>query len=327
MKKALHIVVTVAIFLLVGELLIRFNRSYDLLNDGPKGIEVKVEASQLKAALDANTFTISENQLRIMVLGDSYIHGGGIASKDKFSKKLKEALLQSEQLDVSVYVLDISRPSNNTFDNYQAFLSYQEQFKPQLVFWAYNFNDVLGDFKHRQKPKASIEKSLKSRKIESQRTPKAIAKQVYSKSQLARYVSTNLQKELKLRGFVLPVGDFHFLVNEGYNDEHLNWKHSKTIIEEVNVTCKMQSAKLMLYKMPEFNLLERPQLFTNVNKRLENFTKTKTILYLNGDNDFAEGDIQQFMISKYDGHPSAYAHKIIADSVAKYIINNLDKLK
>ena len=116
------------LFFLVGELIIRIDLKYDLLNNKPGIIEVKIEASELKNNVEQGNFIPNSNQTRILIIGDSYIHGGGISSEDKFSKKLS-ALLKEDAL-----ILDVSRPSNSTLDNYNSFMFYQEKFKPHFVF-------------------------------------------------------------------------------------------------------------------------------------------------------------------------------------------------
>ena len=82
MNRFIKYTIYVVLFFIVGELLVRFNRSFDLLNHSPEIIEVKMEASPLKVALDESMFEIKNDQLRIMVLGDSYINGGGIYPLD-----------------------------------------------------------------------------------------------------------------------------------------------------------------------------------------------------------------------------------------------------
>lgn len=328
MKKKVNIAVTIFVFLALGELLIRFNKTYDLLNDSPKVIAVEIEDTKLKSSIDNNTFEFNDNQLRIMVIGDSYINGGGIATNQKFSKKLAVFLNEYEMPNVSIKVLDVSRPSNNTLDNYQSFLYYQERFHPQFVFWAYNFNDVLGGFDLDQKIIVEKDSSLnlppKRAKKESRNKSKAFVKKLYSKSELLRFLSSNLQKELKLQGIVLPFGDFHFLTTEGYNTTNPNWNTTIKLLDDVVNICEADSSQLIVYKMPEFNLLERPELFSEINRSLESYNQSaKSMIYFNGQDDFSKDDGSDFMISRYDGHPNSLAHNVIAKRIAAHIKSQL----
>ena len=142
--KTLRLVLYCCLFFAVGESLIRIDMAFDLLDNAPKIIDIKIEESSLINKINGGSFVKDSSQIRILVLGDSYIYGGGIDPANKFSKKLSMLLKNNDFSENEILVLDVSRPSNNTLDNYNAFLYYQKRFEPQFVFWAYNFNDVLG---------------------------------------------------------------------------------------------------------------------------------------------------------------------------------------
>ena len=110
--KALNFFFYTCLFLLVGELIIRIDLEYDILNNSPYKIEVKIEESELRNKIEKGNFIPNPNQTRILIIGDSYINGGGIPIEKRFSKRLSN-LLKEETL-----ILDISRPSNSTLDNY-----------------------------------------------------------------------------------------------------------------------------------------------------------------------------------------------------------------
>ncbi|MEY8848682.1 hypothetical protein AB9K26_07695 [Psychroserpens sp. XS_ASV72] len=327
MRKNIKIIGTILIFLAVGELLIRLNKTYDILSDAPEIISIEMENSELKNALDQNAFNVNENQLRILVLGDSYINGGGVNPKDKFSRVLEKHLNTSDSVKKDILVLDVSRPSNNTFDNYQTFKFYQNRFQPQVVFWAYNFNDVLGSFKS----KDSIDtlrtgkKQPKRQKKQFRNNSKAFVNNIYSKSELLRFISVNTQKELKLKGWVMPFGDFYYLTNEAYVDDGPKWKQTQDLLKDVAKTCKADSTTFILYKIPEFNLLGQAKLFSMVNSKLSSFCESSNILFINGDDDFSDPENGLFRLSRYDGHPNALAHKKMAVKMKDYILEQLQR--
>jgi hypothetical protein len=193
--KALNFFLYTCLFFLVGELIIRIDLKYDILNNSPYKIEVKIEESELRNKIEKGNFIPNPNQIRILVIGDSYINGGGIPIEKRFSKRLSN-LLKEETL-----ILDISRPSNSTLDNYNSFIFYEEKFKPQFVFWAYNFNDILYSI-----PKVNSSKKTEIlppiRVYKKKIGLKKYVSQLYSFSELTRYVSSNIQKQLKFQGIV-----------------------------------------------------------------------------------------------------------------------------
>ena len=207
--KALKFILYTSVFFLVGELIVRIDLEYDLLNNSPHKIEVKIEESELRNKIEKGNFIPNPNQTRILVIGDSYINGGGISIEKRFSKRL------SNLLEEEVLILDISRPSNSTLDNYNSFMFYQEKFKPQFVFWAYNFNDILysiPEVNSSKKPKILPPKRVYKKKI----GVKKYVSQLYSLSELIRYTSSNIQKQLKFQGIVMPVGEFYQLTQKTY---------------------------------------------------------------------------------------------------------------
>ena len=103
-----------------------------------------MKESDLRNEINQGNFVTKPNQIRILIIGDSYIYGGGIAPSDKFSERLSLLLKKSNPSEKEILILDASKPSNNTLDNYNSFLYYENKFKPHFIFWAYNFNDILG---------------------------------------------------------------------------------------------------------------------------------------------------------------------------------------
>ena len=95
--KALNFFFYTCLFLLVGELIIRIDLEYDILNNSPYKIEVKIEESELRNKIEKGNFIPNPNQTRILIIGDSYINGGGIPIEKRFSKRLSN-LLKEETL-------------------------------------------------------------------------------------------------------------------------------------------------------------------------------------------------------------------------------------
>jgi hypothetical protein len=287
---------------------------YDILNNSPYKVEIKIEESELRNKIEKGNFIPNPNQIRILVIGDSYINGGGIPIEKRFSKRLSN-LLKEETL-----ILDISRPSNSTLDNYNSFLFYQEKFKPQFVFWAYNFNDILYSI-------PPINSSKKTEIVPPKRVSKKkiglkkYVSQLYSFSELTRYVSSKIQKQLKFQGIVVPIGEFYQLTQKTYLETNKNWIDTKKKLNVVSQICKTNQSKFILYKMPEFNLLNHSNLFYSLDEKFVNYINSnKNITYYNGINDFENENSDKFMLSKYDGHPNELAHFRIAKKIAEYIM-------
>lgn len=327
--KAFKIFLYACLFLIIGEILIRVDKPFDLLNNAPKKISVQLEETDLLKSVEERLFKTDSNQFRILILGDSYIHGGGIPSSEKFSKKLSILLNENNNSDRNYLVLDVSRPSNNSLDNYNSFIYYEKIFKPHLVFWAYNFNDILGGVEITNKVSNESSETKTTPKRTSKETTRLnkFTKQVYSYSELLRYISANVQKELKTYGIVLPIGDFHYLTKKAYLEKSKDWNNTKSILSKTSQICQLNQSEFILYKMPEFNLLDKNDLFSVINESLLNYCDSNSsIKYIDGNKDFNGLDGNDFKLSKYDGHPNEKAHLLIANSVFEHIKNELSIL-
>lgn len=325
MKKR-KVIFYIIIFIIIGELLIRIDKKFLILKNSTIQIEAIIEESSVKKEIDNSSFKIDSSQYRILVIGDSYINGGGIDSKEKFSKKLSQSIEDTNLINKNLLVLDVSRPSNNTMDNFATFLHYQPKFRPHVIIWAYNFNDIIGGISAQLKEKdpKKLNSNPPKRLPKERKGPKALMKSIYSYSELLRHLSTELQKELKVNGIVLPFGDFYYLIEKAYSKEDKNWFETKQILNNVVEICRESNTKFILYNMPEFNLLQEENLFSKIDDAFDNYSKSnKYITYINGRDDF-EGVVDDtYLISKYDGHPNKLAHAIIANRIAEIILSEL----
>lgn len=320
--KAVKIILYALLFFAIGEALVRIDRRFDLLNNAPQKIAVEIEESDLLKTVQEGRFVSDSSQFRILVIGDSYIHGGGIDPAEKFSKKLEAILNSADTLSCDFVVLDVSVPRNNTLDNYNAFEFFDQSFDPHLVFWAYNYNDILGKLKRDEEGHSDSEEAKQPPKQikRERRGLNKIIKEVYSLSRLALYLSETAQKELKTLGIVTPGGDFSNLTRKVYLPSSKNWQETQRIFTQVSEICQSDKKDFIFYKMPEFNLMHKPELFSMPDNALLQFTDSiDNMVYINGSQEFADLDINQYKMSKYDGHPNAKAHLFIANRIAEYI--------
>lgn len=310
------------IFFSVGEVLIRFDMKFDFLNRNANAIiRVEMAESGLRDKVEEGNFNIESDQLRVLVLGDSYIYGSLIDPEKKFSKQLQNNLDNSELNNKQTIVLDVSRPNNNTSDNFDFLRYYNDLFKPHVVFWAYHYNDIL-DLKPMNQT-ASKEEITKVGSTE-RKTPmwKTIITKIYKTSQLTRFLSSSLQRELKLKGIVLPFGNFYTLTQQSYHEKNKDWTLTKDIFMETIRICQDEDIVLIVYKLPIFNLLSKNELFAKVDGELSDFFEGHDeVYYLYGYNDFSDvQDVHKYRVSKYDGHPNENAHERMANRATQEIL-------
>ena len=318
----------ILLFMVIGEVMVRFDEKFNLLEDSkvvkvPTDLNITPEYTLLKK----NGIDTAGNNLRIMVLGDSYIHGAGIEFKDNFTQQLKGMLKNSNSKFDSIYVLDLSKPSSNSFDNEQAYAQFEKQYKPNIVILGYNYNDIDGQL-DKQKTLGGIDSFAKADFTSKENQSQSFAKKIYDiiyQSRFVHLVMTNLNSELKTYGIIFPGSEFAVKMNS-YPENSQSWIKSKIILKDFIEETKARNTQLVVLKFPEINLIEYPQLFSKADAAIKGFfTSFPSVDYVDGADFFKGEKSKAYILSKYDGHPNEKAHKKLAEGIFSLIKNNIEK--
>ena len=312
--KFKRIILFTLLFLLVGELLVRFNYKIKLL-EKTKTVMIKTEIANTDEyeSVINNNFDISDNILRILILGDSYIHGGGINFEDKISQQLKKMFSNTSNQNKEVLILDISKPNANNLDNYQLYNQFKDKFDPQIVILGYNYNDVSGSLEkgHNQ---VTISRESKT----AGGTSKSIISKVYQiafKSKAFQILLHKFHNQLKASGMVFPNSVFDLTLKAYYENKE-NWSVSKSLLSDIYNDINNRKSKLIVYKFPEMNMLEHPNLFVKPDESIGKFFLSfDNLVYIDGTKEFSGLRTSDYRLSKIDGHPNELAHKRIANKL------------
>lgn len=315
------VILSLVVFAVLGELLIRFDEKFEVMK---KNKVVKIETSIAETPeytlLKENKIDSSNNSYRVMVIGDSYIHGGGIAFKDNVSQQLKQLLQKNNKTYKDVFVLDVSKPSSNNFDNVQTYFQFKEQFKPQVIILGYNYNDNQGNL-DKQIKEGSID-SFKNVKASSSEKKSFVAKvyDVVYQSRLVFFMMHNLHDELKANGIVMSNSAFSQMLKD-YTDNRKNWVKSKELLQSMIDDAKANNIRLIVLGFPEMNLLEHPSLFEKSDAVIKSFftQKDKGVAFIDGKEIYKGEKAADNVLSKYDGHPNERAHKKMADYIYGFL--------
>ena len=311
------VTLVVLIFLLVGELMTRFDKSY-LIMEGRRVVKIpkSIEKTPEYELILKKSFTPDPADFRIMVIGDSYIYGGGIEFKDNFSQNLKRLINTNKGNFVNGWVLDISKPSSNNLDNNQAYFDYVDIYRPNVVIIGYNLNDVEGTLQKNMNNSA-VPPSLEEDQVHGTDTQSVIQK-IYGilyTSEFVKFVLHNTHKKLKALGIVMPGSQFDLQLKSYYQNRD-NWQQSQVLLKEVIEHASKNNIELIIYKFPEMDLLEHPTLITKSDLVINSFFNSfPSVHYIDGSEQFRNAKSKDYRLSKYDGHPNAFAHKKIAQKV------------
>lgn len=306
------------LFAIIGEIMLRIDEGFHMFEDTrvvkiPTDLKVTPEYK----LLTGNKINLAGNNLRIMVLGDSYIAGGGINAEERFSQQLKTILNARNKRYDDIYVLDVSKPNSNTLDNNLTYFHFVDSFKPHIVILGYNLNDGEGYLeKHPAKDAGSASASTNSAKNTSF-TRKIY--NIYKKSKLLDFAFHKLHAEMKAFGIIFPNSEFD-LILKSYYENRQNWQKSKILLKEMIDDAATRNTKFVVLKFAEINLLEHPSLFNRADNVLKDFfTSFPIVTYVSGADVFKNESSKEYILSKYDGHPNEKAHKKMAEAISSYI--------
>jgi hypothetical protein len=311
----------VLIFILVGELMTRFDKSFLIMEERrvvkiPKSIEITPEYELLKK----NSFTPNAADFKIMVIGDSYIYGGGIEFKDNFSQNLKKLINSEKGNFKNGWVLDVSKPSSNNLDNNQTYFEFVNRYNPDIVIIGYNLNDVEGNLQ-KDSTNLSISGHFTHTKIHGIETTSLIQKiyKILYTSEFIQFIFHKTHRQLKAHGIVIPGSQFDLMLKSYYQNRD-NWQQSQILLKEVIEHAKKNNIELIIYKFPEMDLIEYPNIFAKSDAIIKSFFNGfSSVYFLDGSEQFRNEKSRDYRLSKYDGHPNGIAHKKMAERAFELI--------
>ena len=304
------------LFILIGEGMLRFDEYFKVFQENRvvkaiTNIAITPEYTMLKE----NKFPLDSNCFRLMVLGDSYISGAGLETKDNFYHQIKSLLQKNNKKFNSVFVFDASVPKNNNLDNNKTYFEYVDKFKPDIIFFGYNYNDVMDNLQKKAEIKTgsiAVENTRASFQEEKSLIKKTVIFILQSK--FARYLHTNLYSQFKAHGIIFPNSDFDIMMRS-YSENQERWITSKELLQEWLDDTKKRNIKTIVMQCPQTDLMAYPYLFVHSDTAIRQFfTATSSVTYKNI-RDYFKDDPKEYILSKYDGHSNAKAHKKIAEEV------------
>ncbi len=322
LKKTILVII---IFFVTGELLMRLDEYFKFFDDTRVvKIAKEIVITPEYTMMNENKIDLSGNNLRIMVLGDSYIAGGGIEAKDKFSEQLKLILKKNNKKYNAVYVLDVSKPSNNTLDNRQTYFEFVDKFKPQYVIIGYNLNDIDGNL---DKSLIKVDSGKTAAEMTNTYVKQTLLQKItyfYKQSKVLDYVLHTLHNEMKIHGFIFPNSVLDVTI-KNYVENRRSWQQSKQLLQEVSNDAKAKNIQLIMLKFPEIYLLEYPKIFEKTETTIRDFYKQLPwVIFVNGNDIFKGEKSKDYILSKYDGHPNEKAHNKMAVYISKYITTSVN---
>ena len=310
--------ITILIFICIGETMLRFDEYFHLFEDNRvvkslTDISITMEYNMLIN----NTFPTDTNSFRVMVLGDSYISGAGLKINDNFSSQLKAILKNSNKKFDSIFVFDAGVPKNNNLDNNETYFKYVDKFKPNIIVLGYNYNDVMDNLY--KKDMVAIPENVSGVKIRSSQEVeesklRRLLLLAYN-SKFVRYLHSKLYVQFKQHGIIFPGSEFDVMM-KSYSQNTERWIISKRLLKEWIDDSKERKIKTIVLQCPQTDLMQYPHLFKGADSAIQQFFKSFSTVEYKPICEILKGtDPTEYLLSKYDGHSNAKAHRKIAETV------------
>lgn len=316
------------IFAFIGELALRLDQETGVFQGGAR-LENRPKPSAELLAVKDGSYRPSPGEFRLMLLGDSYLFGAGVADGQTFAQLLRRRLATRNPAGLAqASLLDLTMPGSNTFTNTQAFHQARDIYQPHLVLLAYNPNDVYGRMEEKS-PTSTSTSTTAPEADQSLNTVVALRRLLYQ-SALLQFSLIKLNMELKLRGIVLPGSEFDHQVNKSHAPSYPGWRKSQDHLRRLAADCRQRNIHLVVINVPELNMLSHRQPFARMDAEIRRFfTSLPDLTFLDGAQPFLakpSSDPKLYAISKHDGHPNAKAHQLLADFVYQATLDRVPRL-
>ena len=317
-------VIFIICFIFIGELFIRMTDSFHILEESRiVKISIAIDSTNELKLLQKKQIDLSDSSLRILILGDSYIHGGGISPDKKISRRLKTIIKKNCIKYKKTYVLDVSQPNSNNLDNMNAYFKYKAEFLPQIVVLGYHYNDINGNLNEVNKLSEPLKfKPDLEKKIAGSRSKMAIRKitDFLYNSAILNYMMPRLNNTILNMGYIIPKSRLYNTI-EYYKSNNETWKKSKQFLTRVLTDGHNSNTYFIVYHFAYTNLIEYPELFEETNDKIERFFESfENTTYISGIEHFRGKKASDYYINRHDGHPNAAAHFLISKKINDYII-------
>ena len=340
-NKFSKILLLLILFIGTGEFLIKLDIKYNLpyWNNYLPPFESHSKILDTSNFYKSN-FELNENQNRIMIIGDSYIEGIGIKKPFRFKNQLNDLLKKDTTSNKEHIILSLSKPGNNSIDKYLSLLEYYTNYQPHTIVWFHTITDLIMDSRKVESIKRDLIKyenkltsnnqndlpivknlHVKGKSIEY-KTIIHNLENLIKKSVLLNYLKENVYNELLLRGISIPHGSFYDITQNLYKSNRQEFELYKLIFHDVLKKLN-DNTTLILFSMPDYNLINQPKYFKNIDTALFEFFNDKNILYIDGKTNLINHTFDEVSSTRSDGHPNSFAHRIITNTIGEIILNAL----
>ncbi|HTL48285.1 MAG TPA: hypothetical protein VL688_09550 [Verrucomicrobiae bacterium] len=310
--KILKGILILALCLAAGEVYVRIAERLHLTQ-----VEVlKPESGKL---LKEDRDFSADEDVRVLLLGDSMLAGLGVRHDQIFSTILEE-FLRAAMPGKKVKVIDGMSWGFNTYRNWLTFeRMMKKETKPTLIFYDYSLDDVYGGYpefkdvpaeKWQGRPRGRFAERLRLAEIQAERY-----------SVLMRYLIPRTRLYFQKKGIVCRNSPMGHLLHEAYAPDFVGWQATQKYLLEINRQCRENGIVLLVHHSPDLMFLPDDP-FSKITQIVRDFCRDKGMLWLDSAPAFRGYAAKDLTLSPLDAHPSPLAHRIAAAFAAQAILEH-----
>jgi len=269
-------------------------------------VEVRTNAGKLRDR--AFTREKPEGVFRILCLGDSVTFGWGVPEEETYAKRL-EARWNRGRDAPSVEVINTGVGGYNTTQE-AAFLRTEGiRYHPDLILLFFAMNDA-------------VEALQPFRPLHAAERPDTTDTVEPGMRWLAKTAPVMVASRFfpSLFGFyyyvTMPRVDY---VAEFLGDDRPGWKACQEAILDIVRTARSIQADTVVFMLPAMQGLDEAYPFIPIHEAVQTFCRRHEIPFFDLLPDFVGRPDTAVRVSVFDGHPNAFAHGIVAESVYRKI--------
>ncbi|MCI0552725.1 MAG: GDSL-type esterase/lipase family protein [Anaerolineae bacterium] len=307
----------------------RFNHEYEMLENIPaiggywKGAYVEINSQGLRGHEYA--LKRPDTTFRILVLGDSFTFGTGVAVQNSFVNRLETYLNQRHQR-ASGYryeVLNFGVEGANTFSEYRLLKHEGLRFQPNLVIVGYFMNDVLSMDETafiQTKPEHKQDRGKKSNSS-LQRTLYEVGNQLAKQSMVIDFLG--VRTHMLMDKFGIEQGKHAAYWLACFANKHSpGWTESRESLAMMKSLTASGGIHLLVVILPALMTLDENYYFLRAHESIQKFCMANDIDCLDLFPFFKDKNPGDLAVSLTDSHYNAEGHRLVAEAIFNHVRSN-----
>jgi hypothetical protein len=251
----------------------------------------------------------AEGVFRIVMTGNSFTYGSGVASLDDILPKRLEKVLNAEFRGRPRFeVINGAEPGYNTPEEYQWLKKEGIKYSPDLIIVVYFFNDAtsMGTLTSLMRP-----------------IHEEAARRSEGRSVLYTYIKYRIMRKLVSRRTMEEYRQAYFEGRGGMTKTG-RWEKCKEDIVAIKELAEANNARLLFVVFPILIDLDHDYAFQDIHDIVVGFLKENDIEVHSLLPAFVEydGTAESLWVNIVNAHPNEVGHDIAARSLADYLVNS-----